>query len=428
MLVSASVTISCTRDLSPPETDYTRVSLVQRKQFSHVGDTWSHGYSVAAGLGGGSGVETVLVRSQVKLTSLARPVPRTCSWARSSVGCAWSWWCLWLIDSWGRSGSSGHTIVYRTTIVCSIDHPSIAQPTIVLAIPGACNIGLLVNMIRENSAQQSAHWFVHSGWSVCRVMIVVFTKHQILITGGLSTWSGVGVGWLAGGLETGVGEAGRTQDSGARMLWSQGSAQVSSWQWSGAGMVQTEPAPVLWPGPAPVWIILLDCVHWGCLLLRLQLHCVRPEDEEEIELLTPEIVLLPGEWAGHGGAEEDVDAEHDEEQDSEHYTQPQQPGGSQLTVSRVGWNKKIFQLRKKRKYFVRKLEIFHQDTRKYFNNKIFQPSVARLESLVLGNLNIGSIYYRVMMWSLLSWAMLELGKHSESNCTGSKSNPKSNPR
>ena len=56
----------------------------------------------------------------------------------------------------------------------------------------------------------------------------------------------------------------------------------------------------------------------------------------------------------------------------------------------------------KKKIFCQKLEILHQDTRKYFNNKIFQPSVARLESLVLGNLNIGSIYYRVMMWWLLS--------------------------
>ena len=43
--------------------------------------------------------------------------------------------------------------------------------------------------------------------------------------------------------------------------------------------------------------------------------------------------LRPGEGAGHGGAEEHVDQQHHQEQDTEHHAQPQQPGGTQLTAT-----------------------------------------------------------------------------------------------
>ena len=42
--------------------------------------------------------------------------------------------------------------------------------------------------------------------------------------------------------------------------------------------------------------------------------------------------------AGHGGAEEDVDAEHDEEKNTEHHAQPEKPAGAQLAVAGVCCN------------------------------------------------------------------------------------------
>ena len=106
----------------------------------HVGHAGPHSNSVTAGLWGGAGVEAVLVRSEVKLTGLARPVTRTCSWARSSVWCAWSWGCLWLVYCRWRAGSCRDSIVNRTSIVCSIyQSASIDHPSIVLAISGAWN-------------------------------------------------------------------------------------------------------------------------------------------------------------------------------------------------------------------------------------------------------------------------------------------------
>ena len=81
------------------------------------------------------------------------------------------------------------------------------------------------------------------------------------------------------------------------------------------------PASILWAWPGSVGIVVLDCVDTGGLLLGLQLH-----------------LGGPGEVAGHGRAEEYVDAEHDEEEDAEHDTEPEQPGGAQVAVPGVGWN------------------------------------------------------------------------------------------
>ena len=64
-----------------------------------------------------------------------------------------------------------------------------------------------------------------------------------------------------------------------------------------------------------------------------------------VELLDHGLLLVPragddvgpGAGAGHGGAEEDVDAEHQQEEDPEHHAEPQQPARAQLAVARVGW-------------------------------------------------------------------------------------------
>ena len=109
----------------------------------------------------------------------------------------------------------------------------------------------------------------------------------------LCTWSGVWVGWLC--LEAGVGgrEAGRAEDAGAGVVRTKRPAEVGSWQGPGARVVEAEPAAVLAAWPGPVGVEVLDGVHTGRLVLGLHLD------------------LGPGEGAGHGGAEEDVDTEHD---------------------------------------------------------------------------------------------------------------------
>ena len=134
------------------------------------------------------------------------------------------------------------------------------------------------------------------------------------------TWSGV---WVCGlGLEAGVGggEAGGAEDPGAGVVRTQGAAEVSCGQRPGPGVVQAEPAAVLAAWPWSVGVIVLHGVHAGRLVLGLHLD------------------LGPREGAGHGGAEEDVDTEHDQEQHPEHHAEPQQPARPQLAVTGVCCN------------------------------------------------------------------------------------------
>ena len=53
--------------------------------------------------------------------------------------------------------------------------------------------------------------------------------------------------------------------------------------------------------------------------------------------------LRAREGACHGGAEEDIDTEHDEEEDSEDDTEPEEPGGAQLAVSSGSWGRGAWQ-------------------------------------------------------------------------------------
>ena len=163
------------------------------------------------------------------------------------------------------------------------------------------------------------------------IELVIHYHHESALT-----WSGVGVVGL-GCLEAGVGEAGGPQHPGAGMVRAQRPREVSSGQRPRARVVQAEPGAVLAARPAAVRVVVLrtdcqlelstkfsqyfhlHCVHAGRLLLRLHLE------------------LCPGEAAGHGGAEEDVDAEHQQEEHPEHHAQPQQPARAQLAVPRVGW-------------------------------------------------------------------------------------------
>ena len=268
-----------------------------------------HTAPVAARLRGRPRVEAVLVRREVELPGLARSVPRA-PWARRPV------WCarprrLRLVDSGRRPGPGGHPAVDWTSVVGRTVGEAV-HASIVLAIAGAWDgVG-------------------HSLEGGTEYHLIIITHHESALT-----WSGVGVGGL-GGLEAGVGEAGGPQHPGAGMVRAQRPREVSSWQRPRARVVQTEPGAVLAAGPAAVRVVVLNtgwCQFTAKFAQYFHLHCVHAGRL----LLGLHLELCPGEAAGHGGAEEDVDAEHQQEEDPEHHAEPQQPARAQLAVARVGW-------------------------------------------------------------------------------------------